>query len=179
MRIVPGVLAILVLAAPAVARAQSFDLHGAGGPTITDPGHSLTAGVGFSLTSRVTFTVDIERTHLPSQFDVHDRGFSATRGGTLTVGVPALRVSLFPSDRVGPYALAGLAVGVSQPNVNDTFPTPVTNSVIGPFFGGGLQVPLGDRLTLFTDLRMMLVVGTDSEELYGVAPIRVGVAWRF
>jgi hypothetical protein len=180
VRIVPIVLSALLFFSPTVARAQSFELHGAGGRTITDPGHSLTAGFGFSPTSRLTFMVDLERTHIPSQFHTDERGFmTATRGGTLTVAVPALRVSLFGRERLGPYVLAGFAAGLSRPNVNDTFPTPVTHEVRGPFFGGGVQVPIGDRVALFADVRMMLVVGREGDELFAVAPIRGGIAWRF
>jgi hypothetical protein len=53
--------------------------------------------------------------------------------------------------RVGPFAVAGFAAGVSRPDVNEVFPTRVTNRARG----GGLLVPLGERLTAFADVRML------------------------
>ncbi len=180
MRVIPAVLTVLVVVSPASVSGQTFDLHGSGGPTVTDPGYSLAAGLGFSPTSRVTAMVDVERTHLPSRIRTYpDGGTSAFRGGTLTLGAAALCVSLLGRDRVGPYVLGGLAAGVSRPNVTDTFPTQVTNEVWAPFFGGGIQVPLRDRVTFFADVRMMLVVGKEADELFAVVPIRGGIAWRF
>ena len=177
---IPVVMTVLLLLVPAVAGAQMFELHGSAGPTVTDAGHSLAAGVGFSPASRVTFLVDVERTHLSTRVQTDARGSISTfRGGTVTLGAVALRVSLFGRDRIGPYILAGLAAGVSQPNVTPTFPSRVTNGVRAPFLGGGLQVPINDRLSVFADGRMMLVVGTEADELFAVAPIRAGVAWRF
>ena len=71
----------------------------------------------------------------------------------------------------------GFAAGVSRPNVNELFPDPVTNNVRAIFFGGGIHVPLKERVSLFADARMM--VGAEAGELLAVAPIRAGVAWRF
>ena len=143
---------------------------------MTDPGHSLAAGLAFSPTSHLTFMVDVERTHLSSQIHTDARGVtSAFRGGTVTLAAPALRVSLLGGDRVGPYGLVGLAAGVSRPNVTDLFPSRVR----GPFAGGGILVPLRNRVTFFAEARMMLVVGKEADELFAVAPFRAGIAWRF
>lgn len=173
-------MAVLLLTVSATARAQTFDVHGSAGPTVTDAGYSVAAGVGFSPTSRLTFLVDVERTHLSTRVQADPRGSITTfRGGTVTLGAAALRVSLFGSDRSGPYALAGLAAGVSRPHVTPTFPSRITNDVRAPFFGGGFQVPLTDRLNLFADGRLMLVVGTEADELFAVAPVRAGLTWRF
>jgi hypothetical protein len=95
----------------------------------------------------------------------------------LTLGSAQLRVTPFGSNRVGPYGLVGFAAGVSRPNVNETFPDPGTNDVRAVFFGGGLHVPLQERVSLFADGRMM--IGAEAGELLAVAPIRLGVAWRF
>lgn len=170
----------LLLMVPAMTTAQTFELHGSAGPTLSDAGYSVAAGIGFSPTSRLTFLVDVERTHLSTQVETDPRGSITTfRGGTVTLGTAALRVSLFARDRIGPYAIAGFGAGVSKPHVTPTFPNRVTNDVRAPFLGGGFQVPLNDRLTVFADGRMMLVIGTESDELLGVAPIRAGVSWRF
>ena len=88
-----------------------------------------------------------------------------------------MRFAILGRHRVGPYVLTGLAAGVSRPNVTRIFPTPVTNEVLASFFGGGVLVPLGDRLAVFADARMMLAVG--KEELLGLVPIRGGIAWHF
>ena len=180
MRIIPAVLTVLLLSSPTIASAQTFAVQGSGGPTMTDPGHSLAAGFAFSPTSHLTFMVDVERTHLSSRIHTDARGVtSAFRGGTVTLAAPALRVSLLGGDRVGPYGLVGLAAGVSRPNVTDLFPSRVTNEVRGPFAGGGIQVPLRNHVTLFAEARMMLVVGKEADELFAVAPFRAGIAWRF
>ena len=180
MRIIPAVLSVLLLVSPTLASGQSFAVQGSGGPTMTDPGHSLAAGLAFSPTSHLAFMVDVERTHLSSQIHTDARGVtSAFRGGTVTLAAPALRVSLLGGDRVGPYGLVGLAAGVSRPNVTDLFPVRASNEVRGAFAGAGIQVPLRNRITLFAEARMTLVVGKDVDELFAVAPFRAGIAWRF
>jgi hypothetical protein len=179
VRIIPGVVTLLLLAFPALSSAQSFALHGSAGPTMTDPGHSVAAGLEFSPTSHLTFLVDFERTHLPSRIQTYEHVTSAFRGGTVTLVAPALRLSLLGNDRVGPYGLVGIAAGVSRPNVTDLFPDHVSHEVRAPFFGGGIQVPLKNHVAFFAEARMMLVVGKEADELFAVAPLRAGIAWRF
>lgn len=163
---------------PRAAASQSFVVHGAAGPTISDAGHSLAAGAGFSPTSRVTVLVDVERTHLSSRVRDDGRGgTSAFRGGTLTMGAAEVRVTLLGRDRLTPYGLAGFGAGVSRPNVNEIFPEPRTNAVRAVFFGGGIHVPLRPRLSIFADARM--IVGAEAGELLAIAPVRAGLAWRF
>jgi hypothetical protein len=45
------------------------------------------------------------------------------------------------------------------------------------FFGGGVHVPLRERLSLVGDAR--LLVGAEAGETLAVVPVRVGIAWRF
>ena len=178
MRIIPGLVFLLLLAIPWMASAQSFVLQGSAGPTLFDSGYSLAGGIGFSPTSRLAVRFDIERTHLSSRLSSDGRGgFSSFRGGTLTMGSAQLRVTPFGRDRVGPYGLVGFAAGVSRPNVNELFPDPVTNDVRAMFFGGGIHVPIKERVSVFADGRMM--IGAEAGELLAVAPIRAGIAWRF
>ena len=180
MRLIPQVVTVLLLIFPAMARGQTFMVHGAAGPTVTDPGNSLAAGVGFSPTSRLTILFSGERTHLSSQLRTYPEGFtSAFRGGTLTLAAGEMRFTLLGRHRVGPYVLAGLAAGVSRPNVTPIFPTPVTNEVVASYFGGGMLFPLGDKVAVFADARKMLAAGTESDELIAVVPIRGGIAWHF
>ena len=178
MRVIRSLAFFLFIATPWIANAQSFMLQGSAGPTIIDSGYSLAGGIGVSPTSHLTVLFDVERTYLSSRLSSDGRGgFAGFRGGTLTLGSAQLRVTPFGRDRIGPYGLVGFAAGVSHPNVNEMFPDPVTNDVRAMFFGGGIHVPLKERVSLFADGRMM--IGAEAGELLAVAPIRVGVAWRF
>jgi hypothetical protein len=178
MRVIPGQVSLLLLASPPVASGQSFVVQGSGGPTLVETGYSLAGGIGFLPISRVALLVDVERTHLSSQVRSDGRGgVSGFRGGTLTLMAAQLRVAPLGHERVGPYGLAGFAAGVSRPNVTELFPERVTNDVRAIFFGGGIHVPLKERISLFADGRMM--VGTEAGELLAVAPLRAGLAWRF
>jgi hypothetical protein len=145
---------------------------------MVDPGHNVSAAVGFSPMPRVTLLLDVQRTHIASRVTRQDRGGSVFRGGTMTAVSGEARVSLWPVQRVTPYALAGFGAGVSRPNVNPTFPDAVTNSARFMFFGGGVQVPLRERLSVFGDVR--LIAGAEGNNgLLAMIPVRVGVAWRF
>jgi hypothetical protein len=153
-------------------------VQGSAGPTLVNSGYSLAGGFGFTPTRHLTVLFDLDRTHLSSELRSDGRGgVAGFRGGTLTLGSAQLQVTPFGRDRVGPYGLVGFAAGVSRPNVNEQFPNPVTNDVRAMFFGGGIHVPLKERVSLFADGRMM--IGAEARELLAVAPIRVGVAWRF
>lgn len=179
MRTTTAVFIAVLLVTPTLARAQGMSVHAAGGPTLADSGYSLTAGFGLSPTSRMTLMGSVERSHLPSRRKDRSGSISYFRGGTFTLGSAELRVSLFPRGRVSPYGLVGFAAGRSRPNVTDVFPAPIVNNVVAPFAGGGIQVPLGDRLSLFADARLALVVGTESDDLYALTPIRAGFSWFF
>jgi len=169
---------VLLAFCPSAAPGQSFELYGSAGPTITDPGLSLAGGVGVSLTSRLSLLANIERTHLWSQIRRESDSTSYFRGGTILLGSAELRFAPRGRGRVGPFAVAGFAAGASRPNVNEVFPTPVTNGARAVFGGGGLLVPFGQRLTAFADVRM-LIGAEGSEGIVAVAPARAGVAWRF
>jgi len=45
------------------------------------------------------------------------------------------------------------------------------------FFGGGIDVPLRERISVFGDVRLM--VGAEAGELLAVLPVSVGIACRF
>lgn len=177
-----SVVCLLSVLVPAGASAQSLassvSIQGALGPTMIDSGHNVSAAVGFSVMPRVTLLVDVQRTQLSSRFTRHERGGSAFRGGTLTAVSGEARVSLWPAGRVTPYALAGLGAGISRPNVNATFGDSGTNSARFMFFGGGVQVPVRERLSVFGDVR--LIGGVEGNNgLLAMMPVRIGVAWRF
>lgn len=177
MRVIPGLVCLLLLVYPRIASGQAIVLHGSAGPTLIDTGHSLAAGVGFSPASHVTFCSTSSGRISRAGCAVMDEAVSPASVVELTLAAGELRVSVFDRDRVGPYGLAGFAAGVSRPNVNEQFPQPVTNDVRAVFFGGGIHVPLKDRISVFADGRMM--IGAEAGELLAVAPVRAGVAWRF
>lgn len=175
---VGSLLSFLVpAAAGAQAMTSAVSVQAAAGPTIIDTGHNVSAAVGFSPTPRVTLLADVQRTQLSSRTTSNERGSSSFRGGTMTAVSGELRVGLFPAPRLTPYLLAGLGGGVSRPTVNETFPDRVTNNVRFMFFGGGLHVPLGERLSLFGDARVL--VGGEAGETLAMVPVRAGIAWRF
>jgi hypothetical protein len=177
-RVITSLLS-LVLASPAVSDAQSVDLYGAAGPTIRDTGTSAAVGIGFSPLPRLAVVFGFERTHLSTRTSTDEHGvITSFRGGTLFLGTAELRVALFRRDRFGPYAVAGLAAGISRPNVNDRFPGRVTNHARTIFFGGGARVPLNERVRVFGDVRLM--VGVEGVEgIVAVVPARAGIVWAF
>ena len=144
---------------------------------IVDAGHNVSVSVGFSPVSRLTLFVDVQRTQLSSRTTRSERESSSFRGGTMTAVSGEVRVGLWPAHRATPYVLAGFGAGESRPTVNETFPDPVTNDVRFMFFGGGVHVPLRDRLSLMADAR--LLIGAEAGETLAIAPVRVGIAWRF
>lgn len=178
MRALPVLVSVLALCLPALAHGQSLVVHGSAGPTLVDRGYSLATGLGWDPWSRLTLAVNVERTHLFSRVRGDGRGgSSAFRGGTVTLGAAELRVALWPRDRVSPYLVAGVAAGVSRPNVTPVFPSRVTNDVRAAFAGAGIHVPLRPRISVFADVRLM--VGAEAGETLAVAPLRAGVSWRF
>lgn len=169
---------LVLLLFSATASGQSITLQGSAGPTIRDTGYSAAAAIGFSPTSRLTVLFGAEQTHLASRVTTDGSGNgSAFRGGTFTFAEAELQVSLLPRERASPYLLGGVGVGKSRPNVNDLFPDPITNDARAIFFGGGIRVPLGEKFSVFGDVRM--TVGLESREVLAVVPLRVGAAWRF
>ena len=174
------VAALLLLMVSSTASAQSLVFHGSGGPIITDSGYSFATGLGIAPTPRLTVLFAVDRTHLSTSItrDALGRVSSAFRGGTVTLATAEIRATLFRRERVSPYVLGGLGGGVSQPNVNEVFPSRVTNQARVLFVGGGIHLPLRDRLSVFGDVRM--VFGTEGVEgIIAFAPVRAGVAWRF
>ncbi len=169
---------MVVLMSPTVATAQTLELFGSAGPTITDRGNSVAAGAGFSPVSWIALVFNVERTHLSTQNSFADGVFSSFRGGTLFLATGEVRFVPLGRHRLGPYGLAGAAAGVSRPNVTAIFPDRVTHYVQAIVMGGGVQVPVGERMMIFTELRMTF--GAEGREgIVAVAPARVGLSWRF
>ena len=179
-----ALLALVV--APAAAQAQSFNpsfsVQAAAGPTVVNSGHTVAAAIGFSPWSRVTFLVEVQRTELssrvtPSAFN-NRSPYIEFRGGTITAVSGEVRVALFPPDRITPYVLAGFGGGESRPTVNQHFPEAVRNDVGFVFFGGGVQVPVRNHLSVFGDFRV--IGGPEGyDSMIVMYPVRIGMAWRF
>lgn len=179
VRVLPILLLLLILGSRNVAEAQTLAVHAAAGPTLVDAGYSFAAGMSYSPASRLTLLFQYDHTHINSRTTGDGRGSVTNfRGGTLHLGSAELRVIPFRRDRIGPYGLAGVALGLSRPNVNAVFPDRVNNRAGGLVLGGGMHVPVNDRLSAFADVRM--IVGAEGVEgIFGVAPVRAGVSWSF
>jgi hypothetical protein len=188
VRAIPGMIVLLLLVCPTGASGQSFQVQGAAGPNLLDTGHnlsygfdpgfSLSAGIGISPSPRVTFLIEVERTYRADQRQTDARGsVFGFRGGTTTLAVPQMRVMVFRPDRIGPYVVAGFAAGVSRLNVTETHPDIVTNDVRAIVFGGGIHVPIRSSISLFADGRFMF--GGEANDIFGLSPIRAGLAWQF
>ena len=141
MRAVRAAVTALLLTVPAIASAQALEAHGSAGPTVTDTGYSLSAGVGFSPTPRLTIIVDVQQIRLATRVQTDLRGTTRTAGGTATLGEASLRVSLFGKERVDPYAIVGIGAGVSKPASIGTFPDRGSIDVHASFVGGGFRAP--------------------------------------
>ena len=134
--------------------------------------------MNYSPTNLLSLVFGYDHTHLQSRTRVTPHGSSSFRGGTLFLGSAELQVMPFGRHRWGPYGLGGLAAGWSRPNVNTQYPQRITNSVQAFFLGGGMQVPVNDRVRLFVDWRMLLgAEGGDG--MVAVNPLRAGLSWRF
>jgi hypothetical protein len=163
---------------PARPELDRLTLQAGAGPLLKSGGYNVSAAFSFSPISRLDLVVSVERNHLPFQRETFTDGYSITRGGTLTTVSGEVRASLFPPDRVSPYAFAGFGGGESRPTVNADFPDAVKNDLRVVYFGGGIRVPLRGGLTMFGDARTMLgLEGNDG--VLGIWPVRAGVAWRF
>ncbi len=173
--------AILTLVVPARAAAQEtvsrISVHAAAGSHVNGGGHSLAGSVGVSLGDHVELLASAERSHLPTEVTGQNGGVSATRGGTVTFVSGEVRWLPLPFDRISPYVLAGAGGGISRPNVNDTFPNPVENAAAVFFTGGGVRWPVTAHLSLFGDMRLLLLGERGSAS--ALTPIRGGIAWRF
>ncbi len=183
VQVVVVVLA-LSLVLPAVAAAQNdsgrVSIQGAAGSNVNVGGNTQALSVGFSLGDRVNILINGERIHMPTEVTQHEQSVSTTRGGTTMFVSGEVQILPLTFSRVSPYALAGAGRGISRPNVNDTFPDRVTNDAGLLFFGGGIRVPVTERLSVFGDLRFVLQLESGGDgDVFLFVPLRGGVAWRF
>ena len=174
---------LLLLTIPAVAGAQTspssssregrISLYASAGPTLMDAGNSLSAGVGFTPTPRLTVTVSVQRDHLNHRSDE----FFSFRGGTVTTVAGEARFNVAPGQRVSPYLFGGMGKGISRPNVVGPFESRLTNSAGTIFAGAGLQIPIDHRFSVVADARFVLVA--ERDDIGGMWPVRLGLSYRF
>lgn len=172
--------AVLAIVSPAVAAAQDharFSVQGGAGTMLNVGGNTQSVSFGFWPGERVGLLVSAERIHLPTEVEQFDNVQSVTRGGTTTFVSGEIRWLPLTASRVSPYLLAGAGRGTARLNVNEHFPNPVTNPAMLFFFGGGVQVPAGDHLSVFGEVRMTGQLERDVPFLF--VPVRAGVSWRF
>jgi len=163
-----------------LANAQSWGVHGSAGPTLRDPGYSAAAGVELAPNRYVALVVNAERTYLADYVRHYGDVISTFRGATLTLATAELRVTPFGNHRWGPFGLIGTGAGVARANHDPRFPGEgTTGRVRSVFLGGGLHLPIRERLSAFAEFRMMLVGEEKGEGLVGAGPLRAGLAWRF
>lgn len=174
---------VMSVIAPAIAAAQGagtrVSVQGAFGSQMNGGGNTQSLSAGFSPGERIGFLVSAERIHLPTEVRRYEHGFGATRGGTTTFISGEVHISPFTFNRISPYALVGAGRGVSRPNVNDLFRERVSSNAALLFAGGGVRVPLTERLSAFADMRFVLQLDRTESGVFLFLPVRGGVAWRF
>ena len=170
--------ALLLLTIPAAAAAQTdtdkrISLHVSAGPTMVDAGNSLSAGVGFTPTPRLTLSATVQRDHL----NYRSNEFFSFRGGTVTTLAGDVRFNIAPGHRVSPYVFGGMGWGISRPNTAGQFTSRITNRAQTAFAGAGLEVAVAPRISIVGDARFVLVA--ERTDIGAMIPVRLGVAYRF
>jgi hypothetical protein len=175
----------LCVAAPAKAEDEGrsepgrFSLDLGLGGHLTDGGNLQSVAFGYNPWRGLTLLMNIERNHVPTRVRTYEDGYSVTRGGTLTSLTGEFRYTVPLAQRLFPYALVGRGVGLSEPNVNDRFPTRVTNTADVFYVGGGVRIPIRRHLAVFADSKFLIQINREGEGLGAMMPIRAGVTWRF
>ena len=176
-------LVLMCFAQPAAAAGQGaaprLGVGGSVGPLLNDAGSSQSLSFSFAPGERLDLVVSAERHHVPTEVNRYDHGYSVSRGGTTLSITGEARFAPFSFGRFSPYVLAGGGGGTARPNVNEFFPTRVSQDIALLFAGAGVRVPLARRLSAFADVRFALQVGRSEAGVYGFAPLRAGLAWRF
>ena len=174
------VAALLLSITPGLAAAQTstgndpkFSVQFAAGPTMIDGGHSVAAGFGFAPIPQLTFVATAQRDHL----DFRQTASSAFRGGTIKTISGEARYEPLPRLRVSPFVTAGMGWGESELNVAGPFLNPRTNRAQTIFAGAGVRIPIRGQLSVIGEARLVLV--DEGIDVTGLAPVRVGLAWKF
>ena len=149
------------------------------GSHFRDGGDVESMSVGFAVSRIVTLAATLERSHVPTRLRTYPDGYSATRNGTLASISGEFRLTIPVGDRWTPYGVVGLGVGESILNVNEYFPRPITRTADLVYAGGGVRYSLGPAVALFSDAKLILVIGREADDLSARLPVRAGVSFRF
>lgn len=158
---------------------RRFRIDLGAGSHLVDAGDVESMSVGVALARFVTLALTIERGHVPTDVTVYPDGYSATRNGTLVFASGECRVTIPAGRRWTPYGLIGRGVGRSVFNVNSYFPDPITRTADLFYAGGGVRYALGSSIAVFSDAKLMLVMGRSVDDLSARLPIRAGISLGF
>ena len=189
MRSVPFILALALALTPGLAGAQTAGSSlsqessrhrpltveaSAGVTTQLDP--VVSAAVGYSPFRALTFVFEAERLHVPREVTFFPNGRSERSGFTSYMFNGQARVTVPINRRVAVYGMAGLGRGVWG---RDEGSRHDGGGLVGPFLGGGVRASVRPGFSVFASAKMGILVGTDSDSLWGYFPIQGGVAWEF
>ena len=179
-----ALIALLVMAIDGTAHAQGtgvrrFSVDLGAGSHIEDGGDVESMSVGFAVSRMVTVAATVERSHIPTRVTTFPGGSSATRNGTLTSINGEFRLTVPIGARWTPYGLVGGGAGESVLNVNEFFPDPITRTARLVYAGGGVRYSLNPSVALFSDAKLILVVGREADDVSARLPVRAGVSFRF
>lgn len=163
LTLMPSSAAAQSIAEPNTVTATPFVSVSFGTSRNLDSSLGIGAAIGYDWTRNLGFEVEVGRV-----FDV--------AGDDNAVDWPLTNISgnviyHFDVPRLTPYATAGLGWEISRPKVD--FPDPLTPVVksteVAWNLGGGVKVPIGDRLVARGDLRRFQVndEAPDHWRLYG------------
>jgi hypothetical protein len=190
MRSVPFILAAMLALAPGLAGAQtsgtsqSWREAGAHRPLTVEAAAGLTtqadpvvsAAVGYSPFRLLTFVFEAERLHVPREITFFPNGSSERPGFTAYMFNGQARLTAPINRRVSVYGMVGLGRGVWG---RDEGSRHDGGGLVGPFLGGGVRASVRPGLSVFASAKAGLLVGTDTDSLWGYLPIQGGVAWDF
>ena len=175
-------LVLVTIGGPAHAQGtgfRRFSVDLGAGSHLADRGDVESMSVGFAASRIVMVAATVERSHIPTRVSTFPGGSSATRNGTLTSINGEFRLTVPIGSRWTPYGVVGGGIGESVLNVNELFPDPITRSARLVYAGGGVRYALSPAVALFSDAKLILVVGRDADDLSARLPVRAGVSFRF
>ena len=176
-------LLVMLIGAPAHAQgtwmARRFSVDLGLGSHVVSGGDVESMSVGFAVSRIVALAATVERSHIPTRLTTYPDGNSVTRNGTLASVSGEFRLTIPVGDRWTPYGVVGGGVGKSVLNVNEFFPNPITRTADLVYAGGGVRYSLGPAVVLFSDAKLILVIGREVDDLSARLPVRAGVSFRF
>lgn len=155
-----------------------WSLEAAAGVQSGNSGSVQSFAAGFAPSRSLTVLLSAERSRIEEDIDYYPDGSSGDRGGVIEFVSAEVRYAVFAQKRVAPYALLGTGRGLERPTISAYFPYGENRRIVVVYYGAGARVPLGRRVDVFADWRL-IVTGDDAAEMAVIGPIRFGVALRF